>query len=107
MKPSVRPIILVAALAFLLVTIFSYTYIKRRNDIKEATRLYREGLKPKGGKDNPFLVDAQLAFYDSLAALPNPSEQRANTLQFFRAFTLLKCGREKESVDILAPLVGN
>lgn len=105
MRLKLRPVIGVGALIFLLVIIFSYTYIKRHNDLREARRLYHEGLQPKGGKDNPFLVDAQLAFYDSLNALPNGSEQRRRTLQFFRGFTLLKCGREKEAVEALGPLV--
>jgi len=107
MKAHVRLVILVATLIFLLVTTFSYTYIKRRNDTKEANRLYREGLKPAGGKDNPFLVDLQLAYYDSLAALPNPSEQQMKMLQFFKGFTLMKCGREKEAVDVLASLINS
>src|SRR5579859_2102747 len=104
MKPNVRPLLMVGILIFLLVTIFSYTYIKRHNDLKEAYRLYREGLKPMGGKDNPFLVDKQLAFYDSLDALPNVPDQQKRTLRFFKGFTYLKCGREKEAIDMLAPL---
>jgi hypothetical protein len=105
MKSKLRPLILVGSFFFLLVIIFSYTYIKRHNDLKEANLVYQDALKPKGGKDNPFLVDAQLAFYDSLNALPRASPVQKKTLGFFRGFTLLKCGREKEAVDVLEPLV--
>src|ERR1700755_1904630 len=105
MKSKLQPIILVGTLIFLLVIIFSYTYIKRHNDQKEAEREYRQALKPYGGKDNPFLIDAQLAFYDSLNATANLGGQKNRTLQFFRGFTLLKCGREKEAIGILDPLV--
>ena len=87
MKAHVRLVIFGATLIFLLVTTFSYTYIKRRNDTREANRLYQQGLTPAGGKDNPFLVDRQLAYYDSLAALPNPSDQQAKMIQFFRGFS--------------------
>ena len=92
-------------LIFLLVGIFSYTYIKRHSDLRESRRIYQDGLKPKGGKDNPFLVDAQLAFYDSLNAIPTLSDQKRRTLQFFRGFTLLKVGREKEATEVLDSLV--
>src|SRR4051812_28073771 len=93
MKSALRLFIAAGVLIFLLVGIFSYTYIKRHNDLREARRIYADGLRPKGGKDNPFLVDAQLAFYDSLNTLTIFDGQQNRTLQFFRGFTLLKCGR--------------
>jgi len=104
MKSTFRPLIVVGSLIFLVVILFSYTYIKKHNDLRESQRLYRDGLKPKGGKDNPFQVEAQLTYYDSLSALSNLSDGKAKTLRFLRGFTLLKCGREREAIEALEPI---
>ncbi len=102
-----RKKIIVLAIAipiFLLLTSISYTCIKKYCETDEATRLYREGLKPVYDKKNQFYPQAELAFYDSLLQFSSPPNQEER-IRLFRAMVLLKMGQEKESSEILNNLL--
>ena len=64
-------------------------------------RLYEEGLKPVMDKDNQFNPLAELNFYDSLLKEPFPQD-KLFVLFAYRAFALIKLGKEKEAAEILA-----
>ena len=91
--------------AFILLSSVTFVRVKRYYSDKEATRLYKEGLKKMNHKDNPFTPKAQLLFYDSLELLPYNNERNAVTIQFFKANTLLKLGQEKQAIEKLKALV--
>jgi hypothetical protein len=89
-------VLLVLPLAF-----YSYTYIKNYREKAEAYRLYQEGLRPVMDKDNQFNPLAELNFYDSLLKEPFPQD-KLFVLFAYRAFALIKLGKEKEAAEVLA-----
>ena len=96
-----KKIVTIIAVPLLLLLIFSsYTYIKNYRKKTEANRLYREGLKPIMDRNNQFNPQAELNFYDSLVRQPMPQEQLF-VIFAYRAFALLKLGKEKEAAEIL------
>ncbi len=66
---------------------------------------YREGLKKIKNKDNPFCPEAQLDFYDSLEPHYLNDARRSDVISFFKSFSLIKLGQEKEAIEILDKLV--
>ena len=96
-----KKIVTIIAVPLVLLLIFSsYTYIKNYRKKTEANRLYREGLKPIMDRNNQFNPQAELNFYDSLVKQPMPQEQLF-VIFAYRAFALLKLGKEKEAAEIL------
>lgn len=89
----------------LLILAVSFSFIRKKNDIREATKRYYEGLKPVKSKDNPFSPEAQLAFYDSLELLPGIPERRAMVISYFKANTLLMLGQEKQAIELFENIV--
>jgi hypothetical protein len=97
-------IITISVPILILLTSLSYTCIKKYCESAEATRLYREGLKPINNKNNPFYPSAALAFYDSLLKTSS-STYMVEKILLFKSQTLLKMGREKEASEILESLI--
>jgi hypothetical protein len=98
---AVKKIVTIITVPLLILLIFSsYTFIKNYRKKAEANRLYKEGLKPIMDINNQFNPQAELNFYDSLAKLPMPQEQLF-VIFAYRAFALLKLGKEKEAAEIL------
>ncbi|HZZ74269.1 MAG TPA: hypothetical protein VFE04_00005, partial [Puia sp.] len=91
----------IIAVPLLLLLIFSsYSYIKNYRKKAEANRMYTEGLKFIIDKNNQFNPRAEINFYDSLIKQPMPQEQLF-VIFAYRAFSLLKLGKEKEAAEIL------
>ena len=96
-----RRILLLIIVPFLLFIAFgSYRFTKSDFKKTEALRLYRQGLKPIFDRNNSFNPQAELAFYDSLLKESLPLDKQLVVLAY-RASTLLKLGKEKESSEIL------
>ncbi|HEY2649652.1 MAG TPA: hypothetical protein VGI38_10675, partial [Puia sp.] len=93
-------IIYIAVPLLLFLGFSSYSYIKNYHKKTVFNRLYREGLKPVLDKGNQFNPQAELNFYDSLVKQPMPQEQLF-VIFAYRAFALLKLGKEKEAAEIL------
>jgi hypothetical protein len=104
MKGKILVMIITGA-AFILLSSVTYTRVKKFYADKEATHLYREGLKEVYSKDNPFCPKAELAFYDSLELLPGSSERQLLVVQLFKSMSLLKLGQEKKAIALLQALV--
>lgn len=104
MKLNMR-VTIVVIMGALLILAVSFSFIKKKNDTREATRLYYEGLKPVRDKDNPFTPEAQLAFYDSLELLPGMNERRVLVVSYFKANALLALGQEKKAIELLEQIV--
>ena len=68
-------IIVIAIPVLILLTSVTVTCIKKYCDKADATRLYKEGLKPIDDKDNPFYPKAALSFFDSLLKIPHSPYQ--------------------------------
>ena len=98
-----RTLLLFTVPLILLIAFGGYRFIKSDTKKAEALRLYQQGLQPIFDKNNQFNPQAELAFYDSLLKEPLPQDKLV-VLLAYRAFTLLKLGKEKEASDILAKL---
>ena len=97
-----RKNILIAVTIVLLLVLgfFGFRYIKTSSKNVEANRLYKEGLKPVFDKDNQFNPQAEINFYDSLLKSPLPQDKLLIVFSY-KAFALLKLGKEKEAAEIL------
>src|SRR5450432_1103250 len=95
-----KTLYIIALPLLLILTFSSYSYIKNYRKKAEANRLYRQGLKPIMDKNNQFNPQAELNFYDSLLKQPMPQDQLF-VIFAYRAFALLKLGKEKEAAEIL------
>ncbi|HTI91957.1 MAG TPA: CRTAC1 family protein [Puia sp.] len=104
MKRKILVMIITGA-AFILLSSVTYIHVKKYYAEKEATQLYREGLKEVYSKDNPFCPKAELVFYDSLELLPTSSERQVLVVQLFKSMSLLKLGQEKKAIELLQALV--
>lgn len=104
MKKKTLVVTVAGVVIFLLLTSVTYICVKKYRSGNEAVLQYRAGLKKIYNKDNEFVPEAQLAFYDSLELVPFLGEQKAMVVQFYKAMTLLKLGQEKQSIGILMAL---
>jgi len=107
MRKKTLVISITGVAVFVLLTSLTYICVKRYNNNKETRQVYRAGLKRIFDKDNAFVPEAQLAFFDSLELLPTISAQKSLVVQLYKSQALLKLGQEKKAVDILTALVEN
>jgi tetratricopeptide (TPR) repeat protein len=96
--------VLLAATLIVLLTMVSYSAVKKYNAKKKLTNLYQQGLKPIYDKENPFSLDARLVYLDSLLRTHAPGYSSLDA-QLLKANILLKLGREKEALDLLNALL--
>jgi len=95
---------LITVSIFSLCTGLTYIYVKKHSENKKLNQLYRDGLKLANTRNNPFYPEAQLAFCDSILDSSPTSESVVIPIQYLKALTLLKLGKEKNAIDILQTL---
>jgi FG-GAP-like repeat/ASPIC and UnbV len=80
---------------------------KRKNqlDLEKKTFLYNQGMLEVKDPANPFCIDAQIRYYDSIEILASLSTRQLLITRFLKAMALLKMGQEAQAVDILEILV--
>src|SRR5689334_247414 len=105
MKKKTLVITLSGVVIFVLLTSVTYICVKSYRNDNKALLQYKAGLQRIFDKDNAFVPEAQLAFYDSLELLPYLDQRRAMVVQIYKSKTLLLLGQEKKSIEILTALV--
>jgi tetratricopeptide (TPR) repeat protein len=103
MYKTISRILLLIFLLIVFLIIASYT--KKHAENKKKAMLYTEGLKVVYDKDNFFCPEAQLAFWDSVLALPGNDEHRFLFAKFLKANVLLNLGEENKAIELLQELV--
>ncbi|MDR3715161.1 MAG: CRTAC1 family protein [Puia sp.] len=96
--------ILLPAVVLVGVGVGSYTYREKRSERERLNQIYRTGLKPVYDKDNPFTPEAEIAYCDSVIALPAYRESRKKIMRFLKATDFLKLGEIQKAIDLLEVL---
>ena len=107
MNKKTLVISLAGVAAFVLLTSVTYICVKKYRNDNEALLQYQAGLQRIFNRDNTFVPEAQLAFYDSLELIPGLEPRKAMVVQLYKGATLLKLGQEKKAVEILAALAAD
>jgi hypothetical protein len=99
--------ILISSIVLLIIFITSFTIIKKHERLEKLNQLYSDGLKVAFHRENNFSPAAEVAYYDSLLALPANSPQNIFMAKCFKARDHLKLGEEQKTIDILQDLLND
>src|SRR5450755_2968937 len=99
--------ILITSIVLLIILITSFTFFKKYERREKLNQLYQEGLIPAYYKENNFCPAAEIAYFDSILALPTTSPENAFMAKCFKARSHLKIGEEQKAIDILQDLLYN
>jgi FG-GAP-like repeat/ASPIC and UnbV len=99
--------ILISSIVLLIIFITSFTFFKKHERLEKLNQLYQEGLKVAYSRENNFSPAAEVAYYDSVLALPANSSQNIFMAKCFKARDHLKLGEEQKTIDILQDLLNN
>jgi FG-GAP-like repeat/ASPIC and UnbV len=97
--------ILISSIVLLIIFITSFTIIKKHERLEKLNQLYKDGLKVAFRRENNFSPAAEVAYYDSMLALPANSPQNIFMAKCFKARDHLKLGEEQKTIDILQDLL--
>src|SRR5579871_2315334 len=81
--------------------------LNHNHDFAETTKLYAEGLQVTYDRNNPYCPEAEIAFADSMLAIPTNSPRIIVITKFIKGFALLKLGEEQKAINILGEVVDN
>ena len=91
----------ISGIVMLIIVITSFTLLKKHARLDKLNQLYKEGLKVANARENNFSPAAEVAYYDSILALPANSEQSIFMAKCFKARDHLKLGEEQKTINII------
>jgi FG-GAP-like repeat/ASPIC and UnbV len=104
---KINSVILISSIALLVIFITSFTYLKKHERLEKMNQLYQEGLKEAFNKENTFTPGAEMAYYDSILAMPANSPKSIFMARYFKARDHLKLGEEQKAINIMLDLLNN